>query len=179
MGRCVVTYVGSCADNSAAVYCKVYKWLGVRHFRSVIVDAAAGEQNHVIAACRHAVHLFQLEGNSFSGGALFIIAYFFSVKIESDLYVNGSREAAGEIFYEPGKNTVNSKVKFFMDLGLIDHYYLGYSVTAYLDDDDNIVSISVDENRNNVGVHMAKAAEAFLTGYNGFAGGCTNCKFEV
>lgn len=44
-------------------------------------------------------------------------------KIESDLYVNGSREAAGEIFYEPGKNTVNSKVKFFMDLGLIDHYY--------------------------------------------------------
>ena len=35
-------------------------------------------------------------------------------KIESDLYVNGSREAAGEIFYEPGKNTVNSKVKFFM-----------------------------------------------------------------
>lgn len=100
-------------------------------------------------------------------------------KIESDLYVNGSREAAGEIFYEPGKNTVNSKVKFFMNLGLIDHYYLGYSVTAYLDDDDNIVSISVDENRNNVGVHMAKAAEAFLTGYNGFAGGCTNCKFEV
>lgn len=44
-------------------------------------------------------------------------------KIESDLYAGGSREAAGEVFYKPGKNTVSSEVKFFMDLGLIDHYY--------------------------------------------------------
>lgn len=40
-----------------------------------------------------------------------------------DLYEHGQAESDGEIFYEIGKNNIDSDIKFFMDLGLIEHYY--------------------------------------------------------
>lgn len=40
-----------------------------------------------------------------------------------DLYEHGQEESDGEIFYEIGRNNIDSDIKFFMDLGLIEHYY--------------------------------------------------------
>ena len=39
-----------------------------------------------------------------------------------DIYEHGQPESDGEIYYEIGKNNIDSDVKFFMDLGLIVYY---------------------------------------------------------
>ncbi|MBD9010639.1 MAG: hypothetical protein EGR16_09955 [Clostridiales bacterium] len=45
-----------------------------------------------------------------------------------DIYEHGQAESDGEIYYEIGKNNIDSDVKFFMDLGLVEVYYPNESI---------------------------------------------------
>ena len=48
--------------------------------------------------------------------------YATSFDIANDLYEHGENEAEGEVFYEIGKSSVDRKIKFMMDMGLIKQY---------------------------------------------------------
>ena len=41
----------------------------------------------------------------------------------ANIYENGFEEYKGEVYYKIGENNINSRVKLFMDMGIIDSYY--------------------------------------------------------
>ena len=41
----------------------------------------------------------------------------------ANIYELGFEEYKGEVYYKIGENNINSRVKLFMDMGIIDSYY--------------------------------------------------------
>lgn len=41
----------------------------------------------------------------------------------ANIYEHGFEEYKGEVYYKIGENNINSRVKLFMDMGIIDSYY--------------------------------------------------------
>lgn len=66
-----------------------------------------------------------------------------------DIYEHGQAEADGEIYYEIGKNNIDSDVKFFMDLGLIDVYYPNESIKRAVLKEFILISCGSDVYYNN------------------------------
>ncbi len=56
-------------------------------------------------------------------------AFDYAEHFEDKLYEDGLDEATGKVYYVAGSNTINKKVKFAMDMGLIDVYAPNNSVT--------------------------------------------------